>query len=347
MQAGTAGRDASAVGSAPGVETAHQLPDRAALLELFKRATLIRQCGNRLAAVIRSGRIAAPYYSARGQEIIAASVGTVLERNDYLITIYRGIHDQLAKGVPLRQLWAEYAGRATGSCKGKGGPMHITHPECGVVVTTGVVGSGIPIANGLAWASQVKKDGRVTVTNFGDGASNIGAFHEGLNLASVWRLPVVFLCQNNGYAEHTKYENGTASPTVAARAASYDMPGVRVNGNDAVEMWQAVRSAVDRARAGHGPTLIEAMTFRFEGHVFGDAGEYIPKEEYAAALARDPLPILRKQLVANRGVEEAELAAIEADIEAQLTDAVDFALASPYPGVEELRRDVLAEEIDP
>jgi pyruvate dehydrogenase E1 component alpha subunit len=273
-------------------------------------------------------------------------MGTALRRDDYLITIYRGLHDQLAKGVPLRELWAEYAGRATGSCKGKGGPMHITQPDCGVVVTTGVVGSGIPIANGLAWASLVKKDGRVTVTSFGDGASNIGAFHEGLNLASLWKLPVVFLCQNNGYAEHTKYEYGTASATIAGRAVSYDLPGVRVDGNDPVAMWQAMRTAVDRARAGDGPTLIEAMTFRFDGHVFGDAGEYIAKDEYAAALAKDPVPALRSALLAQGHAEESSLAGIEAEIEAALTDAVDFALASPYPSPDELRRDVLDVEVD-
>lgn len=322
------------------------LPDRTALLDIFKRATLIRRCSNRFASVIRSGRIAAPYYSPRGQEIVAAVMGAVLQRSDYLITIYRGLHDQLAKGVPLRDLWAEYAGRSTGSCKGKGGPMHITHPECGVVVTTGVVGSGIPIANGLAWASLVKNDGRVTVTSFGDGASNIGAFHEGLNLASLWKLPVVFLCQNNGYAEHTKYENGTASPTIAGRAASYDLPGVRVDGNEPVAMWRAMRAAVDRARAGAGPTLIEAMTFRFDGHVFGDPGEYIGKDEYAAALAKDPVPALRNALLAQGAADENSLAHIEAEIETALTDAVDFALASPYPPPEELRHDVLDVEVE-
>jgi TPP-dependent pyruvate/acetoin dehydrogenase alpha subunit len=321
-------------------------PDRTVLLDIFKRATLIRRCANRFASVIRSGRIAAPYYSPRGQEIVAAVMGAVLRRDDYLITIYRGLHDQLAKGVPLRELWAEYAGRSTGSCKGKGGPMHITHPECGVVVTTGIVGSGIPIANGLAWASLVKKDGRVTVTSFGDGASNIGAFHEALNLASLWKLPVVFLCQNNGYAEHTKYEYGTATATVAGRAASYDLPGVRVDGNEPVAMWRAMRTAVDRARTGAGPTLIEAMTFRFDGHVLGDAGEYIAKDEYAAALAKDPVPALRNALLAQGIADENNLAAIEADIEAALTDAVDFALASPYPTSDELRRDVLDVEVE-
>ena len=324
-----------------------KLTDRAVLMDIFTRATLIRHCANRFAAVIRSGRIAAPYYSPRGQEIVAACMGAALQKSDYLITIYRGLHDQLAKGVPLRQLWAEYAGRTTGSCKGKGGPMHITHPETGVVVTTGIVGSGIPIANGLAWASLVKKDGRVTVTSFGDGASNIGAFHEGLNLASLWKLPVIFLCQNNGYAEHTKYENGTAVASIARRAASYDMPGVRVNGNDPSEMYQAMRTAVDRAREGQGPTLIEAMTFRFDGHVFGDAGEYIDKAEYAAAFAKDPVPAMRAALLTEGYADEATLAAVEKKIEADVADAVEFALASPFPGAEELKLDVLNEEVVP
>src|SRR5262249_30511620 len=151
---------------------------------------------------------------------------------------------------------------AAGSCGGKGGPMHITHPETGVMVTTGIVGGGIPIANGLALASQLRGDGRVTVTNFGDGASNIGAFHEALNMASLWKLPVVFLCQNNGYAEHTKLENGTAGE-IAARAHGYSMPGVAVDGNDPVAMWRVARAAIARARAGEGPTLIEAKCFRF------------------------------------------------------------------------------------
>jgi pyruvate dehydrogenase E1 component alpha subunit len=322
-------------------------PGDATLVDCFKRATLIRRCCNRFASVIRSGRIAAPYYSPRGQEIVSAAMGAALRSDDYMVTIYRGLHDHLAKGVPLRELWAEYAGRATGSCKGKGGPMHITHPASGVVVTTGIVGSGIPIANGLAWASLVKEDGKVAVSSFGDGASNIGAFHEGLNLASLWKLPVIFLCQNNRYAEHTKYEAGTASPTVAGRSSSYSMPGIRVDGNDPVAMWKACREAIDRARAGEGPTLIEAMTFRFDGHVFGDPGDYIPKAEYAEALENDPVPAFRGWLLERNIATEAELAAIENEIEEQLNDAVEFALASPYPEIDELGRDVLLEEVQP
>ena len=174
--------------------------------------------------------------------------------------------------------------------------MHVTHPASGCMVTTGVVGSGMPIGCGLALAAQVRGEKRVTVTNFGDGAANIGAFHESLNLASVWKLPVIFLCQNNRYAEHTAYAKGTSGESIAARAKGYGIPGVRVDGNDPVAVYEAARTAVERARAGEGPTLLEAVTFRFNGHLIGDPGEYIPKAEYQAAVAADPYPKYRQWL---------------------------------------------------
>jgi pyruvate dehydrogenase E1 component alpha subunit len=323
----------------------HNQPDSETLVEIFSKAMLIKLCDDRIRAVLRSGKIVSPHYSPRGQEVVSAAMATALRQGDYLVTIYRGLHDHLAKGVPLRQLWAEYAGRVTGSCKGKGGPMHITHPEAGVVVTTGIVGSGIPIANGLALASQVRGEDRVTVTNFGDGASNIGAFHEALNMASVWKLPVIFLCHNNRYAEHTRYEDCTAVDSVATRGIAYTMPGVSVDGNDPVEMYRAATAAVDRARRGEGPTLIEARTFRFEGHNYGDPGHYIPKDVYAAALADDPLPKFRAKLVSEGHADEARVAGIEAKILADIDDAVAFALASDWPEKAELRRDVFVQEL--
>jgi pyruvate dehydrogenase E1 component alpha subunit len=254
--------------------------------------------------------------------------------------MYRGIHDQLAKGMPLRQLCAEYYGKATGTCKGKGGPMHITYPAAGIMVTTGVVGGGLPIANGLALAAQLRKDGRVTVCTFGDGASNIGAFHESLNMASLWKLPVIFLCQNNGYGECTKYENATAVAHVADRAASYNMVGVSVDGNDPAAMWHAMGDAVERARSGGGPTLLEANTFRFKGHYFGDPATYIPKAEYEAALARDPMPICRAAVLASGAATEAELQALAAEINAEIDDALKFAADSPFPDPSEIDTDI-------
>jgi TPP-dependent pyruvate/acetoin dehydrogenase alpha subunit len=316
----------------------------AVLLGIYRNASLIYQADVKFRAMITSGQLQILYYSPRGQEVVAAATMAALNAEDYLVTIYRGIHDQLAKGVPIRELWAEFAGKATGTCKGKGGPMHITHPASGVMVTTGIVGSGLPIANGLALASQLENDGRVTVCSFGDGAANIGAFHEALNMAQIWKLPVVFLCQNNLYGEHTPMAMSTGCARIADRGAAYGMAAVRVDGNDASAMFRVATQAVTRARRGEGPTLIEAMTFRFNGHLLGDDSHYIPRAEMEAAKVRDPLPRLRK-LLFDLGIPERQLHEMEAQIAASVADAAQFALDSPYPPVEENRRDVLDVEI--
>lgn len=314
------------------------------LLKIYKKVTLIRQNDNRSVAVLKAGRLSMPYYSPRGQEVIPSSVSTALRDDDYICTIYRGIHDMLAKGMPLRDLWAEIAGRVTGICKGKGGPMHLTYPDKGIMVTTGIVGSSMPIANGLAWASQMDGNDKVTVAYFGDGASNIGAFHEALNLAGLWKLPVVFVCQNNRFAEHTAYNKSTAADRIADRAIGYNMPGVQVDGNSPVEMYQAAKEAIDRARGGGGPTLIEAMTFRFSGHVYGDDDAYMDPAMKAEYVAADPVPRFRSWLISEGIATEDNLSAIEKAIEAELDDAVSYAETSAFPGLEELERDVLAEE---
>jgi pyruvate dehydrogenase E1 component alpha subunit len=314
------------------------------LLDIYRRATLIRLADEKFQRMISSGQLQILYYSPRGQEILSAALMTAIHKNDYLVTTYRGIHDQLAKGIPLRLLWAEFAGKATGTCKGKGGPMHITHPDSGVMVTTGIVGAGLPIANGLALASQLEGDGKVTVVCFGDGATNIGAFHEALNLAQIWLLPVVFVCQNNLYGEHTPQAMSTGAKELIDRALGYGIKGVQVNGNDAPAMHAAAVEAVMRARAGHGPTFIEAKTFRFLGHLLGDDSHYIPAQEMAAAKAADPLPAYRRDLL-TRGVGESVLDAIDAEIIAQVEDAAQYALDSPYPDADEVRFDVLKSEI--
>lgn len=326
--------------------TSNYAPDGATQLEIYKRVALLKANDERSRKIIMAGKLALPYYSYRGQEIIPSAMAAAMTDDDYWVTIYRGIHDMLAKGMPLKDLWAEIAGRVDGTCKGKGGPMHLTYPTKGIMVTTGIVGSSMPIANGIAWGSQLSGNGRVTVATFGDGASNIGAFHESLNLAAVWKLPVIFLCQNNLYGEHTPYEKATAAKRVADRAAAYDMPGVRVNGNDPIEMFAAAREAVERARAGEGPTLIEAMTFRFHGHVFGDADAYMDKAQKKAAMEADPVPIFRARLIADGIATEEQLAEIEATVETQIDEAVEFALASPFPDLAELTRDVYAEGVD-
>jgi TPP-dependent pyruvate/acetoin dehydrogenase alpha subunit len=315
------------------------------LLTIFSKMSLLKQNDERLRAAIRQGKIFAPYYSYRGQEVIPAAVSTVLRPTDYVCTVYRGIHDMLAQGCPLDKLWAEVAGRATGSCKGKGGAMHISHASTGVMVTTGIVGSSLPIANGLAWGSTLKGTDAVTVAYFGDGASNIGHFHESLNMAALWKLPVIFVCSNNKFAEHTRTENCTAIDHVAKRAASYSMPGVTVNGNDPVAMYSAAREAVERARGGQGPTLIEAETFRFFGHVFGDDDAYMLPGERKAGMDADPYPQYRSWLIEGRFATDAELADIEKVHAQVIEDALQFALKSPYPEPTEMFRDVYAHEL--
>ena len=321
------------------------IPDSSVLIDIYQKMTMIKQNDERLRSVIRTGKIAMIYYSPRGQEVIPSAISVNLNSDDYICTIYRGIHDMIAKGVPLKPLWAELAGRANGTCKGKGGPMHITHPDSGVMVTTGIVGSSMPIANGLALASQMQGESKVAVAYFGDGASNIGAFHESLNMAAIWKLPVVFVCQNNGYAEHTKLSKGTSVANIAQRASSYGIPGVTVDGNDPISMWNVAKVAIDRARAGEGPTLIEAKTFRFFGHVLGDADNYMGKGEKAFAMSKDPVPLFRSWLIKQKHATEESLKAFEDDVEKEIDEAVEYALSSPYPEAEELTLDVYADKV--
>jgi len=325
--------------------TNYPKPDNATLLEIFRKASLIKLNDERIIKQMMSGKLVMPYYSPRGQEIIPSAISVNLADDDYICTIYRGIHDMLAKGFPLGELWAELAGKVTGTCKGKGGPMHLTCPEKGMMVTTGIVGSSMPIATGLGWAAKLDGKNRVSVANFGDGAANIGAFHESLNMAALWKLPVIFVCQNNLYAEHTSQAYSRVIEKISDRAAAYGMPGVTVNGNDPDEMYGAAKVAIDRARAGEGPTLIEAMSFRFNGHLLGEAGHYMDKELYAEAQKKDPMPILRARLISEGIVSEEEVAAIEADINRQIDEALAAALAADFPEAAELKRDVFAEEI--
>jgi pyruvate dehydrogenase E1 component alpha subunit len=318
--------------------------DTATLLDIYRRAMLIHRTDERFRARLAAGQLRIAYYPVRGQEVLSAALMTALNPDDYLVTTYRGVHDQLAKGIQLKDLWAEAMGKATGCCKGKGGPMHVTDPARGIMVTTGVVGSGLPIANGLALASILNGDKRVTVVCFGDGATNIGAFHEALNLASVWKLPVIFCCQNNRYGEHTPYAQSTSAKQIVDRAPGYGMAAIRVDGNDAEAMFLAAQEAVERARNGGGPTLIEAMTYRLLGHIFGSDYSYVPEALAKEGAAADPLPRLRTAVL-DRQVTEEALAEIDGAIERDLDEAVEFAVESPFPEVRELRLDVLHEEI--
>ncbi len=281
---------------------------------------------------------------------MAAGFAAALAPDDYLVTTYRGMHDQVAKGVPLRPLLAEMLGRAEGTGKGKGGPMHVVWPDAGLMLTTGVVGSGLPIADGLAWAATrpaappggATGGMRVTVASFGDGASNIGAFHEAANLAAVWTLPVVFLCQNNGYGEHTAFADHQRTAHVADRAAAYGMPGVTVDGNDPEAVYEAVAAAVARAWAGEGPTLVEAVTYRLFGHVFGDRMGYVDPAELEKAWKHEPVARFRRSLVGRGLLTEQEAADIEGRAAAHAAAVLGEVLALPEPGAAEVLLDVVA-----
>ncbi len=259
-----------------------------ALERMYSVMTLIKACDERLRKGISSGEFMTVFWPPRGQEAIAAGIALALRPDDRLVTTYRGLHDLIAKGVPLREMLGEMLGRQAGACRGKGGTMHVTSPETGVMLSTGIVGAGIPVAVGLALAARRQHSDRVVAVSFGDGASNTGSFHEAVNLAATWQLPVVLVCQNNRYAEMTPASHTMRVARIADRAAAYAIPGDQVDGNDPVAVTDALTAAVARARSGGGPTLLECMTFRFHGHFFGDPMTYIPPAELEAGDRRRP-----------------------------------------------------------
>lgn len=316
--------------------------DRDTLRDVFTRTMKVNRTDEKFRSLLIQGKVAVMYYCVRGQELVSAAAMATLTDEDYVVCTYRGQGEQTAKGIPPELWWAECLGKATGTCKGKGGTMHITYPEKGIMVTTGVVGSGLPIANGLAMASQNRGDGRVTVVSFGDGAANIGGFHEALNMAQLYRLPVVFLCQNNRYGEHTAFADHTSGACIADRAAGYGMRSMHVDGNDVHQIYNAMKIAVDRARRGEGPTLVEAMCYRMMGHFFGADFSYMPPEHIDEMKAEDPLPKLRRVMLDHQ-FTEAELDAIVAGIDAEIDAAVETALAAPPADPAEIHRDVLEE----
>lgn len=325
--------------------TTHQTPEASPEVQrrLYELMTLMKAADDRLSKGIASGELLCVYWPPRGQEAIAAAMGVCLRPDDQLVTTYRGLHDLIGKGAPLVEIYGEMLGRQVGSARGKGGTMHIASPEHGVMLSTGIVGSGPPVAVGLAMAAQRKGLDRVTVVSFGDGATNTGSFHEAANMAALWDLPLVLVCQNNLYGEMTPVEHTMKIGQVADRAAGYGMPGVRVDGNDPLAVVAALTEAVERARAGSGPTLVECVTFRFRGHYFGDPMKYIPAEQLAAATAADPVPRLRSRLLAAGICGEPDLDEIEATATAAVEEALAAVLAAPATSLDELDRDVYAD----
>lgn len=312
---------------------------------LYALMVLMKAADDRLSKGISTGEFMCVYWPSRGQEAIAAAMGVTLRGDDQLVTTYRGLHDLIGKGVPLTEIYGEMMGRTVGAGRGKGGTMHIAKPDAGVMLSTGIVGAGPPVAVGLAMAARRKGIDRVTVVSFGDGATNTGSFHEAANMAALWDLPMVFVCQNNRYAEMTPTTDTMKLEHVADRAAGYGMPGVRVDGNDPLALTDALQTALDRARSGAGPTFLECVTFRFRGHYFGDRMPYIPPEQLQEAMSADPVPRFRDRLVESGVCDGDELDRIEREALDSVDAALETVIAAPSPSVDELDSDVYAQPI--
>lgn len=282
------------------------------------------------------GLVRGTTHLASGQEAVAAGFGAAMRPDDYTFCTYRGHDHVLARGASMRALMAELMGRAGGMMGGKGGSMHLTSVEHGALGSYAIVGAHLPIAVGAAWSAQVRGTSQVAVCFFGDGATNIGAFHEALNLAVVWRLPVVFVCENNQYMEYTPIQSVTAVQHPAAdRAGSYGLERILIDGNDIDVVHATALACLELARAGGGPSLIEAETYRHGGHSRADPGTYRPPDEIEAWMARDPVATYRARLL-SEGVEEAVLVAIEAETHADIEAAITEAAAMPWPSEESL-----------
>ena len=315
--------------------------DRPVMLELYRTMTTIRHFEERGIPETGQRRMSASVHSSAGQEAVPTGICAHLSEQDYIGSTHRGHGHCIAKGVDPKLMMAELFGRATGSNKGKGGSMHIADMSKGMLGTNGVVAASVPLAVGAALTSKLKKLGRVAVAFFGDGGANQGVLHECMNLASVWKLPVIFCCENNGYAESTPVEYGLSVANVSDRASAYDMPGLHVDGMDVFAVYEAAGQAVARARAGEGPSLMECRTYRFYGHtVFDNPLTYRTKEEEDHWRALDPLKQFRERVVPEGLITAEELDQMDQDAEQMMEEAIKFADESPLPEPAELYEDV-------
>lgn len=314
------------------------IDERSFYLDAYRTMDTIRQFERRAVKLFMEGQVQGTVHSYVGQEAVATGVCRALDASDWITSTHRGHGHCLAKGADPGRMMAELMARETGYCRGRGGSMHIADVELGILGANGIVGAGIPIAAGAAWSAQLRGTRQVAVAFFGDGALNSGAFHEGVNLASIWSLPVVFVCENNQYALSSPVSRMVHLERLSERARAYGIPGVEVDGNDVGEVYRAAALAVDRARRGEGPSLLVASTYRWEGHNVGDPGRYRSREEIDAWKARDPLERCAERL----GAGPEELARIRAEVERVIAAAVEFALASPVADAKGVLEDVHA-----
>ncbi len=314
-----------------------------ALHEALRKMYLIRRFEEGAEQAYMRGLIHGTMHLSIGQEASAVGICVALTDDDYITSTHRGHGHCIGKGADVGRMFAEFFGRETGYCRGRGGSMHIADPAKGNLGANGIVGGGIPIAVGAALSAKRLGTNAVAVSFFGDGANNEGAFHEALNMAAVWKLPVVFVCENNQYGMSTSTERSTAVKNIAERAAAYAMPGIIVDGNRFVEVAEASFEAVERARRGEGPTLIESKTYRIRGHSRSDRNRYRTKEEIAAWQDRDPIPLFEDELKTYGLITDHEIATIQGSVEAEIAAGIAYANESPAPSIADVTRYVYTE----
>ncbi len=324
-------------------ETLTEKYSRDLLAEFFRRMTLVREFELRAIAERRAGLIPGFIHSCVGQEATAVGACMALGSGDVITSTHRGHGHLIGKGGDPRFMMAELAARAPGYCLGRGGSLHISDYNLGILGANGIVGGGIPIAVGAALGFSIRKEPHVALAFFGDGATNEGAFHEAANEAGVWKLPVIFFCENNLYGEGTPQSQQAAVPDLAVRSASYGFPGVIVDGNDILAVYDATLAAAARARRGEGPTFIEAKTYRLRGHYAGDPQVYRLVEEIETWEQKDPIPAFRNRLIRAEIFSEGELEEIQGGVMMQLEEAVRFAANAPKPRSEDALAGVYAD----
>ena len=312
------------------------------LLEMLYWLKLIRSFDERLSILVKQGKVRSGVYSGIGQEAIVVGTCYGLRREDYICPLHRDLGTFLMKGVEPRVMMAQMFGKSTGLSKGRDSALHSGVPELGIFGNTSMLGSNLPVAAGVGLTFRMEKSDNVVVAYFGEGASNTGDFHEGLNMAGVLQLPVVFICENNFYSYSVPFERGMAIEDVAKRAESYGFDGVAINGNDVLAVYQATQGAIQRARAGAGPTLIECKTYRWHGHSEHDRAFYRTEEELAMWRSRDPIPIFTTFLQDRNVLTPGKLEEIEARVKQMVEEAVTFAESSPDPDAAEAVTDLYA-----
>jgi len=312
------------------------------LIDMYRTMVRIRRFEERVSREFADGNIPGSVHVYIGEEAVATGAIAHLRKDDYIMSTHRGHGHMIAKGGQTDRMMAELFAKKTGYCLGKGGSMHIADLDIGMLGAAGIVGSGIPIATGAGLSAKMRGTDQVTLCFFGDGASNLGRFHEGINLGAVWKLPVIYICENNLWAVSVPTSCSLAISNIADRAIGYGIPGIVVDGMDVMAVYEAAGEAVARARRGEGPTLIEAKTYRFRGHFEGDSGTYRPKEEIEEWLKRDPLKSFKEKLLEMKLLTEKKADEIDQEMLAEIDQAVKFAQESPFPEPEETLENVFA-----